>query len=167
MISILLKETHNDLIMINERSIHFMHIEYMGNGSYAIFNTVKNHNEIHKTISEFLISNDKVIQFSAFKREPRKAIFGNSLDLLDSFEIIKNLNPIKIEVSENRSLVVSGNPELLQPFLDSFFFEEDEEGGHHHPEMCLFPSEFSDDEVFTQGCTDFYIESDDNLFDYI
>lgn len=141
-----------------------MHIEYMGNDSYAIFNTVENHNKTHRTISDFLISKQKKIVFHSFKREP---IFGESSDLLNSFEIIKNQNPIKVEVRNKRTLVLSGNPQLLKPFLDSFFFEEDEEGAHHHPELCSFPNNFSNDEIFDDCDVTFYIESDNHLFDSI
>ncbi len=105
-----------------------MHIEKMGNNSYAIFNTIKNHNETHRIITEFLASGKTEMIIPVFQRNPRKALFGSNENLLDFFKVTKNQKPIETKITEIRTLSVSGKTIWLKSFLDSFHFEDVEDG---------------------------------------
>ena len=54
-------------------------------------------------------------------------------ELLAGLIVEKAKGPIRLTITPNRWLCLSGSPEYLRSYIDDFEFQDNEEGEHHHP----------------------------------
>jgi hypothetical protein len=52
----------------------------------------------------------------------------------DGLQIRKSEGPIRLQLTEQHWLVLTGSKENLSRYVSFFHFDESEEGAHHHPE---------------------------------
>jgi hypothetical protein len=107
-------------------------------GDTMVLDSLRGHQTTYERLAAFLSSPQVSIEFEAGPRCPAIP----DATTLGRFRMVKTSGPILTHHLPDASLQVSGRPELLARYAETFKFEAADGGEHRHPEQ-----QFADEEL--------------------
>jgi hypothetical protein len=102
-------------------------------GDTMVLDSVQGHGDTKRRLAAFLASADQVLEIPAAGRCP----LDPDLKPLHLFRMRKTEELIHTQELPGGILQVSGRPDLLARYIESFGFGADVETDHHHPEQAF------------------------------
>jgi len=100
-------------------------------GDTMVLDTVEGHEQTRRKLAAFLASQDQVFEIATAGRCP----LDPAQEPLGTFRMAKTTGLIHTEEFPGGVLQVSGRPDLLARYIQSFEFPPGVESDHHHPEQ--------------------------------
>lgn len=129
-----------------------------------IFESPRGMKALYKRLTEFLMSDDPVIELLAEAPVSPEPYEDNQV--LRGLRVIKAQGPIMLRIDENNGLELSGLSENLKIYISYFEFDADEDGEHHHPEYVLNEDGEPQKDYLTPGALSLVIEVDSDSVEY-
>jgi hypothetical protein len=112
---------------------------------------------LHEQLVRFIESDETVLTLAA----DHSGLPRPYSRLLLGFQIRKAVGPIRLELTPQRWLSLSGSKENLARYVAFFQFDDSEEGAHHHPEHVHI------DGYLAPGSMSLIIEVDSNWIEEV
>lgn len=87
-------------------------------------------NALHERLRRFVTSDETALSLTA-DRAGSPAPYS---ELLNGLRIEKRDEAVRLCLTQDRWLQLTGSPVNLERYIGFFRFDDDEEGAHHHPE---------------------------------